>query len=81
MRHGHCEGGKIFRGTTDVELSQQGWKQMQDNADLLHTNWQHIVTSPLQRCAVFSRYIAEQYSIPYNIEEDFHEIDFGGMGW
>lgn len=82
IRHGHCEGGEIYRGSTDVELSSQGREQML-NA-LHHASnqasdrpWQKIVTSPLKRCRLISEELAEQWQVPIAVEESFREMSFG----
>ncbi len=79
LRHGECEGGEIFRGTTNVDLTDKGWLSMQRIAD--HENnyedWNHIISSPLLRCCRFAEHLSEKHNIPFNIEDDFREMDFG----
>ena len=38
LRHGQCEGGEIYRGSTDVPLTDLGWQQMR-NAVASHNGW------------------------------------------
>ena len=33
LRHGECEGGNIYRGSTDVVLSRCGYRQMERVTD------------------------------------------------
>ncbi len=81
LRHGECEGGEIYRGTTDVCLSQRGWEQMSVSLDSLLENnkppWQRIISSPLKRCQHFSRDFAEHWNLPLYVEKEFRELDFG----
>lgn len=79
LRHGECHGGEIFRGTTDVELTEAGWSSMLRviEAQKQEGLWEHIVTSPLQRCRLFAEQIHAEHSIPYSVEHEFREMDFG----
>ncbi len=56
LRHGACAGGEIYRGRSDVALSELGLKQMQ--AAVLGLHWQSIISSPLQRCDKFAQGLA-----------------------
>lgn len=81
LRHGECEGGEIYRGTTDVPLTDHGWQQMETSLhiDVAHaeTPWDRIVSSPLQRCFLFAEAKAQELSIPVHSHEGFREMDFG----
>lgn len=78
LRHGECEGGQIFRGTTDSLLSKTGWQQMQTAIESLpRFSAEHIVCSPLQRCADFAQSLSEQKQITHAIDHSFAEISFG----
>lgn len=77
LRHGECEGGHIYRGSTDVALSETGWQQMQVSADHIAGQWQQVVSSPLQRCRKFSEHITARYDIPLAIHDDLQETHFG----
>ncbi len=82
LRHGTCEGGEIYRGSTDVLLSERGWQQMNEAlaGECRHTDtppWQHIVSSPLQRCRLFAQTKADEYALPLDIVDDFREMHFG----
>lgn len=81
LRHGACEGGEIFRGSSDVALSGQGWQQMRaaiakEIAEEA-APWQCVVTSSLQRCARFAEDVAAQQQLPLHIESRLQEIHFG----
>ncbi|MGJ8668993.1 MAG: alpha-ribazole phosphatase [Oceanococcus sp.] len=77
LRHGECQGGEIFRGSTDVALSELGWQQMQQSVDTLGRPWQAIVCSPLQRCRQFAEQVAEKMELPLSVDEDWRELSFG----
>ncbi|AKH68921.1 fructose-2,6-bisphosphatase [Spongiibacter sp. IMCC21906] len=78
LRHGACQGGEIFRGSTDVLLSELGWQQMQDKlASLSSPGWDHIVSSPLQRCWRFATAVSEERGLPLEHYRDFREMHFG----
>lgn len=78
LRHGACEGGEIFRGSTDVALSEIGWAQMQSKIDAVdEAHWDRIISSPLQRCARFAERLAAQRQLPLSCDEALREIHFG----
>jgi alpha-ribazole phosphatase len=76
LRHGACEGGEIFRGSTDVSLSEMGWEQMR-NSVASHTGWQQIICSSLQRCSRFAEWLSTERDVPYRVDERLREIHFG----
>lgn len=75
LRHGECQGGEIFRGSTDVELSALGWQQM--HAAVANRDWDQIISSPLKRCQLFAETLAADRSIPLTIDERWREFNFG----
>ena len=79
LRHGECEGGEIYRGHTDVALTDSGWRQMRESLSLVEQPlpWQRIITSPLQRCQRFSDQLAEEIGIPAEVNSFFREMHFG----
>lgn len=82
LRHGECQGGNIYRGTTDVQLTETGWQQMQralsSEIDVgKNVPWQKIISSPLQRCRIFSASQGKKLDLPVAIESRFREMDFG----
>jgi broad specificity phosphatase PhoE len=76
LRHGKTEGGEIFRGYTDVALSIEGREQMHNALQNL-SGWQHIVSSPMQRCLSFSEEFASKYALTQSAVKDLREISFG----
>jgi len=76
LRHGACEGGEIFRGSTDVLLSEAGWQQMR-SAVAGESGWQRIFSSPLQRCRLFAARLAEERELPLHLVDDLRELHFG----
>lgn len=79
LRHGECEGGEIYRGHTDVLLTDHGRQQMEQSLEIIgHPRpWNRIVSSPLRRCLYFSRQLAGEIGIPCEAEERFKEMHFG----
>ena len=78
LRHGACEGGEIFRGSTDVALSDLGWQQMRDKVESLgEARWDHIVSSPLQRCLRFAEDLSTQRTVAMAVRENLREMHFG----
>lgn len=76
IRHGEPIGGKRYRGQVDDPLSEKGWVQMWDAVGSFD-GWQHIVTSPLQRCAAFADALAAKRGIPVTCDDRFKEVGFG----
>jgi len=81
LRHGECQGGEIYRGITDVLLTERGWQQMESSlhSDVAHAErpWNRIISSPLQRCRLFSEAKAQELGIPLHSHDGFREMDFG----
>jgi alpha-ribazole phosphatase len=78
LRHGACEGGEIFRGSTDVALSDLGWQQMRDKVTgMADADWHNILSSPLQRCQRFAEMLAAERNTPLAVRDDLREIHFG----
>jgi len=76
LRHGECVGGNIFRGSTDVSLTEKGWQQMNDAVSQL-SGLDRIITSPLQRCHAFAHHHAQQCGLPLTVNDEWREIHFG----
>ena len=76
LRHGDVEGGKKYRGQLDDPLSELGWQQLR-TVTKNKQNWQHIITSPLKRCAEFSDELAQSLKLPVKHESEFKEVSFG----
>ncbi|MEZ5539969.1 MAG: alpha-ribazole phosphatase family protein [Pseudomonadales bacterium] len=76
LRHGECEGGQVYRGRLDFPLNAVGWQQLRDKTQNVGV-WTQIVSSPLQRCALFAQEVAERCDKPVSIMDGFREVDFG----
>ncbi|MDB6060117.1 MAG: fructose-2,6-bisphosphatase [Verrucomicrobiaceae bacterium] len=76
LRHGECEGGEIFRGSTDVPLIEAGWEQMRQSLQP-HSGWDCVVSSSLQRCRLFAEQFSTQHELPLSVNANFAEIHFG----
>lgn len=76
LRHGECEGGHVYRGRLDFPLNEKGWQQLRGKTQQLDM-WTHIVSSPLQRCALFADEVAQRCNKPLSVMDGFREVDFG----
>lgn len=76
LRHGACEGGEIFRGSTDVALSEKGWQQMRAAVSDVD-GWSQIICSDLKRCHEFASELAAVRKTALQADERFREIHFG----
>ncbi|MBX2858760.1 MAG: histidine phosphatase family protein [Cellvibrionaceae bacterium] len=77
LRHGECEGGNIFRGSTDVALSQRGFQQMESALNNAKPPWQLVISSPLKRCHAFAAQFCAKHQIPLQTEPRLRELHFG----
>jgi alpha-ribazole phosphatase/probable phosphoglycerate mutase len=76
LRHGEPVGGKKYRGQMDDPLSEKGWTQMRA-ATAGETRWSAIVSSPLSRCKAFAEWLAEDLSLPVQLDARLVEVGFG----
>jgi len=77
LRHGAVDAeGWAFRGRTDVPLSIPGWSQMRAAAAGFD-RFDHIATSPRQRCKLFARELSEQQECDLLTLDGMAEMDFG----
>jgi alpha-ribazole phosphatase len=76
LRHGETELGGGFRGSLDDALTSTGWAQMHDALSAAGP-WDRVVSSPLQRCAVFARELSSRLNVPLHVESDLRELHFG----
>lgn len=76
LRHGEPLGGDRYRGSVDDPLSPLGWQQMRQAVGEF-AEWELIITSPLRRCAEFSRELGERWRIPVVVEPRLREMSFG----
>ena len=80
LRHGQTQMDDILRGRIDVALSDNGYQQMQQRiAPFVKDGvpWQHIISSPLVRCAQFANDISAEHNTAMNTDDGFLEMDFG----
>lgn len=77
LRHGKTQGTAGFCGSTNIALSEEGWKQLRSAVDTADCRWTRIVTSPLSRCADFARVLSEEMRLPLCVEERLQEMHFG----
>jgi len=75
LRHGETIGGARFRGSIDDPLNQTGWDQMWSGVE--ERRWDHIISSPLVRCADFADSFAAKNSISIEYDERIKEMHFG----
>lgn len=76
LRHGETELGGGLRGSLDDALTPVGWEQMRA-AVQGQGPWDRIVSSPLQRCALFAHELAGQLALPVTFDKDLQELHFG----
>lgn len=77
IRHGEPVGGRRYRGhNIDDPLTEKGWSQMW-HAVGEYNAWNHIITSPLQRCRAFAHALGERHGIDVTVEPRFKEVGFG----
>jgi len=76
IRHGAPEGGQRYRGHgVDDPLSPLGWQQMWQAVG--QERWDHIVSSPLQRCHAFALQLAQRDGVAVDVDDRFKEVGFG----
>ncbi|MGA9702252.1 alpha-ribazole phosphatase family protein [Pseudomonas sp.] len=76
MRHGETELGGGLRGSLDDALTDWGWQQMRA-AVVDRGPWDRVVSSPLQRCALFAHELGARLNVPVSLEKDLQELHFG----
>jgi len=74
LRHGDT-GQHGYRGQLDDALTDKGWAQLR--AAAAGREWDAIVSSPLQRCAVFARELASTRRLPLRLDSRLAEYHFG----
>ncbi|WP_420592221.1 histidine phosphatase family protein [Bacterioplanoides sp.] len=77
IRHGEPDGGNVFRGRVNLPLTETGKRQFQARVKKHRHNWQHIITSPLQRCSESAHWLANDRALPCTEVTDWQEIDYG----
>ena len=76
LRHGETELGGGLRGSLDDALTATGWAQMRAAVEQ-GGPWDRLISSPLQRCALFARELAERLALPLTLDKDLQELHFG----
>ncbi len=77
LRHGEPVGGRRYRGDgADDPLSEKGWQQMWAAVGE-QPPWQHVVSSPMQRCRAFAGALADRHGLPLVVDERFREVGMG----
>ncbi|ROM53460.1 histidine phosphatase family protein [Pseudomonas poae] len=76
LRHGETELGGGLRGSLDDALTAKGWAQMRA-AVVERGPWDRLVSSPLQRCALFAHELGARLNLPVSLEKDLQELHFG----
>lgn len=66
----------MYRGRLDFPLNEKGWQQLREKTHGVDM-WTQIVSSPLQRCALFADEVAQRCSKSLSVMEGFREVDFG----
>lgn len=75
LRHGLTEHNNGFYGSTDSQLTDEGFKAMLEAVSNL--NFDRIISSPLQRCAKVARQLAQQRACSYQTLPEWQEYHFG----
>lgn len=76
LRHGETELGGGLRGSLDDALTARGWEQMRAAVEQ-QGPWDRLISSPLQRCALFAHELGERLNIPVGLEKNLQELHFG----
>jgi len=76
LRHGETELGGGLRGSLDDALTARGWAQMR-TAVVGQGPWDRLISSPLQRCALFAQELGAQLGLPVSLEPALQELHFG----
>lgn len=80
LRHGETEWNrmKLFRGHSDIGLSQRGRSQARAAADLLsRRNISSIYTSPVPRAVQTAEMISEKIGVPFTEASELSDPDCG----
>ena len=75
LRHGATTAAGRYCGSTNVPLSEEGWRQMWTAVE--GRAWDRILCSPLERCAAFSAALARRLAIPVIKDTRLREMHFG----
>ena len=75
LRHGEASGGSYYRGATNDPLTELGWQQM--HKTVADQQWDHIISSPLQRCFDFAQQLSKKTKTTLSSDANWQEINFG----
>jgi len=77
LRHGEVAADSwAFRGSTDIALSERGWRQM-CAASAAMDRVDHIATSPMQRCKRFAEELSARLRTELVTLDGMRELNFG----
>lgn len=82
VRHGETDWNRTGRcqGISDIDLNNNGKKQIQELADSLKAeNIRAVYSSDLKRAVETARAIASHHNLSVNIEKDLREMDQGEL--
>jgi alpha-ribazole phosphatase len=77
IRHGEPQGGDVFRGRVDHELTRHGRWQFEQRVQRFAGPWSCIISSPLQRCLWSAQQLSERLHIPLWVDARWQEIHYG----
>ena len=78
VRHPEITMHGRYIGITDSELSKTGRKQLYSIINYFKDiHLETIVSSPMKRCIIPTRILSDIKHVPYTIDPDLSEIDFG----
>jgi alpha-ribazole phosphatase len=81
IRHGETtdeETGRVFKGITDIPLSQKGISRMKKAGEYLASfKLDAIYTSALSRCIDSGTFVASHHGLDIRVEPQLNEIHFG----
>jgi alpha-ribazole phosphatase len=77
LRHPKVLGEAALYGRTDVACCPQAFAQAFSALGKMAEQFDLIVTSPLQRCALLAEKFSKQSGLPLLVEQNFQEINFG----
>ncbi len=84
-RHGHVEGisPPRFRGQHPLSLTEQGHAEAEMTADRIASKWRPVAvrTSPLERCVVTGRLIAEACGLEPITSDGLQDLHYGDWQW
>ncbi len=75
LRHGLPELSDCLLGRTNPPLTAKGWQQMEQSSAVL--NFDLIICSPLARCHVYAKHLAQKCNCKLIVDDAWQELDFG----